>query len=75
MLECEKAVEHMKSNKYAGQDGLTAELYKIFWNDLKDLYYASLLRSIQVGMLPFSQRNAIISLISKKGNKDNFKKL
>ena len=73
MLECEKAVEHMKSNKSPGQDGLTAELYKIFWNDLKDLYYASLLRSIQVGMLPFSQRNAIISLIYKKGEKDNLK--
>ena len=60
MHECEKAVEHMKNNKSPGQDGLTAELYKIFWNDLKDMYYASLLRSIQVEMLPFSQRNAII---------------
>ena len=67
------AVERMKNNKSPGQDGLTVELYKVFWDDLKDLYYASLLKSIQIGILPFSQRNAIISLIHKKGEKDNLK--
>ena len=45
---CEKVVEHMKNNKSPWQDELTAELYKkhVFWNDLKDLYYASLLMNI-----------------------------
>jgi excinuclease UvrABC nuclease subunit len=63
----------MKNNKSPGQDGLPAEFYKTFWVELKDEYFKSLLKSIECGMLPFSQRNAIISLIYKKGDKDDLK--
>ena len=64
--ECKTAIDSMKNNKSPGQDGIPAEFYKIFWNDIKDVYYMSLLKSIEIGMLPFSQRNAVISLIYKK---------
>lgn len=36
---------------------------------MKHIYYASLIKSIQKGTLPFSQRNAIISIIQKKDKK------
>lgn len=45
----------------------------MFWNDLKDIYYASLLKSIEIGILPFSQRNAVLSLVFKNGENDNLK--
>ena len=61
----------MKNNKSPGQDGLTAEFYKVFWHDIKEIFYSSLLQSIDKGMLPFSQKNAVISLIYKKGDKEN----
>ena len=71
LQECKMAVDNMKNNKSPGQDGIPVEFYKVFWNDIKDIYYKSLLKSIEIGMLPFSQRNAVISLIHKKGEKDN----
>ena len=39
----------MTNNKSHGQGGLTADLHKIFWSGLKDLYYASFLGSISSG--------------------------
>ena len=37
LIECENAMKLMKNNKSPGLDGLPAEFYKIFWNDIK--YY------------------------------------
>ena len=59
----------MKKNKSPGQDGLPVEFYKHFWDDIKNLFYVCLLKSIEKGLLPFSLRNAIISLIHKKEEK------
>ena len=67
LTECENAIKLMKNNKSPGLDGLPAEFYKLFWNDIKDYFYESLLKSIECGMLPYTQRNAVISLILKKG--------
>ena len=52
--ECKLERENMKSNKSPGQDGLSAEFYKVFWDDLKDIYYKSLLKYIEIGAPPFS---------------------
>jgi hypothetical protein len=30
--ECEKATSLMKSNKSPGEDGITAEFYKLYWH-------------------------------------------
>ena len=63
----------MKNNKSPGLDGLPAEFYKIFWNDIKYYFYESLLKSIECGMLPYTERNAVIYLIFKKGEADKLK--
>ena len=42
--ECENAIKLMKNNKSPGLDGLPAEFYKLFWNDIKDYFYESLLK-------------------------------
>lgn len=71
--ECQKALNNMKVNKSPGQDGLPVEFDKYFWEEIKHTYSASLIKSIEKGTLPFSQRNAIISLIHKKDEKDRLK--
>ena len=53
--ECLKALKEMDSNKTPGSDGLPAEFYKMFWNDID-----------QTGQLSVSQKREIIKLIPKK---------
>lgn len=73
--ECNKALRSIKDNKSPWQDGLPVKILNIFWKEMKHIYYASLIKSIQKGTLPFSQRNAIISIIHKKDKKqDQFEK-
>ena len=40
--ECENVVKQLKNNKAPGSDGLTAEFYKAFWYDVKDLLITSI---------------------------------
>ena len=61
-----KISEH---NKTPGTDGLSAELYLRFWNDISCPLIDSLNYSAFVGELSISQRQGIISSIPKK-NKD-----
>lgn len=36
--ECLKALKDMECNKIPGSDSLPAEFYKVFWNDISDLF-------------------------------------
>ena len=60
LIECENAIKLMKNNKSPGLDGLPAEFYKLFWNDINDYFYESL-KSTECGMLSYTKRNAVIS--------------
>ena len=57
----------MAKGKSPGSDGLPMELYIAFWDllgeDLVNVFNASL----EAGLLPFSQREALTALILKKG--------
>ena len=64
--ECLEAVKSMESGKSPSIDGLPAELYKVFWNDVSNFLISSLNRSYQKGNLAITQRRGIISLIPKK---------
>ena len=55
----------MKNQKSSGSDGITAEFYKIFWNDIKQFYVNSINYSYQCGELIELQNQSIISLIPK----------
>ena len=54
------------SGETPGTDGLLAELYKIFWNDLSALLISALNYSHDEGSLSITQRCGIIKLIPKK---------
>ena len=56
----------MDSNKTPGSDGLPAEFYKIFWNDIADFLLGSINYAYETGQLSVSQKRGIVKLIPKK---------
>ena len=64
--ECFKSLQLFENNKSPGEDGLTVEFYKTFWNTIGNLMVESLNYSYDHGELSSSQKRAIITLIEKK---------
>ena len=60
------ALKSMSNDKSPGNDGLTKEFYKTFWNEIQNPLISSIQRSSEVDQLTISQRQAIIKLIEKK---------
>lgn len=56
----------MGCNKSPGSDGLPAEFYRIFWNDISDYLLNSFHYAYLRGQLSVSQKRGIIKLIPKK---------
>ena len=73
LYEVKKSLDLMKCNKTPGPDGICIELYKLFWdligNDLLDVYE----NSFEEGELTYSQYLAVITLLYKKGNRQDIK--
>ena len=65
LLECEEVIKKFKNNKSPGWDGLTAEFYKCFWDDIKYILYNSFQESIDRGTLTPSQRIGVLTLLPK----------
>jgi len=63
--ECKSALQAMKCKKSPGNDGLTIEFYKTFWELIGDLLVESLNMSYAIGKLTCSQRQAVIILLDK----------
>ena len=64
--ECLKSLQLFENNKSSGDNGLTAEFYKVFWNIVGNLMVESLNYSYDHGELSNSQKRPIITLIEKK---------
>ena len=67
--DCYKAVLSMQNNKAPGCDGLSSEFYKCFWPDIKDMLIESLNEGYTQGGLSESQRQGILTLLFKKGDR------
>ena len=52
--------------KTPGSDGLPAEFYKMFWNDIADFLLVSINYAYQIGQLSVFQKRGIIKRIPKK---------
>jgi exonuclease III len=67
--ECLAALRSFKNNKSPGIDGLSYEFYRHFWTllggDLVDVFNSSLTN----GLLSFSQRTGVITLLHKKDDR------
>ena len=64
--ECLEALKDMESEKTLGTDGLPAEFYKVFWNDISTSLICTLNYAYKTGLLSITQRRGIIKLIPKK---------
>ena len=71
--ELTKAVKSMQDNKAPGDDGLPKEFYTTFWEELKGPLLEVYNESLRMGKLPPSMREGIISLLFKKGEKNDIK--
>ena len=60
------SLSSMSGGKSPGNDGLTVEFYKFFWPVIKNIFYASVRYSRQIGELSTSQKQAIIKLLEKR---------
>ena len=65
--ECFDYLQSFENNKSPGNDGLTVEFYKKFWNSLETLLVDCLNCSYDAGELSNTQKQAIIKFIDKKG--------
>ena len=63
--ECLESLKTMESSKSPGTDGIPAEFYKVFWDDLSPFLVAALNSSFIQGHLSISQRRGL-TLIPKK---------
>ena len=72
--ECSDALQRTKNDKSPGSDGLTKEFYVCFFNEASNILVTGLNHSFTTGMLSTSQRQALITLIEKKGKDKRFMK-
>ena len=65
--ECYKTIKLFQNNKSPGVDGLSKEFYETFWPKLKNKLLAVYNQSLEKGYMTTSQRQAIITILHKKG--------
>ena len=65
----------MASDKTPGTDGLPAEFYKVFWEDIEGYLLNALNGAYEKRCLSISQRRRIITLLPQKTNRLTFKEL
>ena len=61
-------VKSLPNNKTPGEDGLPAEFYKVFWNDIKTYLLKSYQYSFENGSLSITQRRGVLCLLPKKSD-------
>lgn len=61
-----EAVLQMPNNKSPGLDGLTIEVYKVFWGKFKEAYFSAVQTAKTKGILLKAMRQGVITLIPKR---------
>ena len=65
------SLQRLTESRAPGTDGLPAEFYKVFWNDISDLFLNSINYAYRSSQLSVTQRRGIIKLIPKKDAEPN----
>ena len=72
VTECFNTLSSFKNNKTPGNDGLTVEFYKAFWNQIGNVLVDCLNYSHEHGELSTSQKQALIILLEKENRDRRF---
>ena len=70
--ECYRVLLSFNNGKSPGNDGLPSEFYKCFWKVISPLLMKCYNESFEKGELSSSQKQAVITLISKKDKDKSF---
>ena len=62
-----KCLESFSKNKSPGLDGITAEFYRVFWDQIKEKLFLVYEESFLKGILPECLRTGVVTLLEKKG--------
>ena len=68
--EIHKIIKLLKHNKSPGDDGIISEFYQIYWYLIKDEFTQVIKYALENESLSKSQYNANITLLYKKGNRE-----
>ena len=68
-----KSIRKMKNDRSPGEDGITTEFYKTYWNLIGNDLCEVLRFGLDRGEMSFSQYLAIITLLYKKDQRENIK--
>lgn len=66
--DLKKALFQLPNDKSPGKDGLPVDFYKCFWDVIGDEFHTVCIKALETGLLPNSQRTAIIKCLPKKGD-------
>ena len=69
--ECYQAMFNMGRRRSPGSNSLPVKFYLLFWEIIGEDLVEVLNHSYEVSTLPLSMRHAMITLVHKKGDKDN----
>ena len=72
--ECLESLKSVESNKSPGSDGLSAEFYEVFWNDVHHYLLNALNCAYAKGLLTVTQRRGLITLLPKTEQTGQFLK-
>ena len=70
--KCAKALETFQLNKAPGNDGIPIEFYKTFWSLISEPFIRCANECFERGEMSSSQKQAVITLIEKKGKDRSF---
>ena len=67
LQECETILNNFRDNKSPGNDGIPIEFYKCCWDLVKEPFLECVNESFEKGEMSNTQKQAVITLIEKKG--------
>jgi len=69
MGELEEALKGMDANKAPRPNGVITGVLKLFWETIKEDYFAMISEAIRLGTMPPSLTHGLISLLHKGGDR------
>ena len=69
-----KSLKSMENNKSPGNDGPSKEFYECFWDEVKNLFLASIHKVFLNQEVSASQKQAVIKMLEKKHKDKRFTK-